>query len=107
MGRSLEQVAADLRRYIPGWKAYFALVQTPTMFAKLDGWLRTRLRVLQLCQWRHGPTIYRELRRLGASESLACQAASRKLGRWRTATTGLKRILTVKYFDRLGVPQFS
>jgi RNA-directed DNA polymerase len=107
VGRSLEQVAADLRRYIPGWKAYFGLVQTPTTFAKLDGWLRTRLRMLQLCHWRHGPTIYRELRQLGASESLASQVASRKLGRWRTATTGLKRILTVHYFDRLGVPKFS
>lgn len=107
VGRSLEQVAGDLQRYIPGWKAYFALAQTPTTFAKLDGWLRTRLRVLQLCHWRRGAAIYRELRKLGASELLAHQVASRKLGRWRTATTGLKRILTMSHFDRSGVPRFS
>jgi group II intron reverse transcriptase/maturase len=107
VGRSLEQVAADLRRYIPGWKAYFGLVQTPTVLAQLDGWLRTRLRVLQLRHWRHGRTIYREMRKLGASESLASQVASRKCGWWRTGTTGLKRILTVNHFDRLGVPKFS
>lgn len=107
VGRSLEQVAGDLGRYIPGWKAYFGLAQTPTTFAKLDGWLRTRLRVLQMCHWRQAPTIHRELRKLGASDSLARQAASRQLGRWRTATTGLKRILTVSHFDRLDVPRFS
>ncbi len=106
-GRSLAQVAGDLRRYIPGWKAYFALAQTPSTLARLDGWLRTRLRVLQLNHWRNGSTIYREMRKLGAREPLAKQVASRKLGRWRTATTGLKRVLTVDYFDRLHVPQFS
>lgn len=28
-GRSLEQIAEDLRAYVPGWKAYFRLAQTP------------------------------------------------------------------------------
>ena len=27
-GKSLEQMAEDLRRYVPGWKAYFRLAQT-------------------------------------------------------------------------------
>ena len=27
-GRSLEQIAEDLRGYVPGWKAYFRLAQT-------------------------------------------------------------------------------
>lgn len=60
-GRSLEQVAEQLCRYMPGWKAYFRLANTPSTFAELDSWLRRRLRAIQLKQWRRGTTIYRKL----------------------------------------------
>jgi RNA-directed DNA polymerase len=65
-GRSLEQVAEDLRGYVPGWKAYFQLAQTPRVFSDLDQWLRHRLRALQLKHWKRGTTMYRELQTLGA-----------------------------------------
>ncbi len=68
-GRSLEQVAADLRAYVPGWKAYFQLAQTPTVMQALDRWLRHRLRAVQLAQWKRGPTAYRALRRLAGPNS--------------------------------------
>ena len=60
-------VVQDLRRYVPGWKAYFRLAQTPRVLRELDEWLRHRLRALQLKHWRRGTTMYRELRALGAS----------------------------------------
>ena len=107
VGRSLEQVAQDLRKLIPGWCAYYSLIQTPSVFTRLNGWLRTRLRVLRLRQWRRGPRIYRELRALGADDSLARRAASLRQGWWGTVRTGLRPILTVRYFDELGVPRFS
>jgi len=43
-GRSLPEVAERLRTYMPGWKAYFQLVQTPKVFRELDEWVRHRLR---------------------------------------------------------------
>jgi RNA-directed DNA polymerase len=106
IGRSLEQVAQDLRRLIPGWRAYFALVQLPWVFSRLDGWLRTRLRVLQLRHWRRAPRIYRALRAIGADDSLARRVASLRGGWWGSARTGLKVVLTIRYFDGLGVPKF-
>ncbi|GAB3372391.1 RNA-dependent RNA polymerase family protein [Azotobacter armeniacus] len=39
-GRSLVQVAEQLRAYLPGWKSYFQLAQTPKVFKDLDSWLR-------------------------------------------------------------------
>ena len=60
-GRSLPEVAAQLRSYLPGWKRYFQLAQTPQVFRELDKWIRHRLRALQLKQWRRGRTMYREL----------------------------------------------
>ena len=106
-GRSLEQIAQELRAYVPGWKAYFRLAQTPTAMRRLDAWLRHRLRAVQLKQWRSGPTIFRELRKLGATEALAAKVASHPRRWWHNSSLGLNRVLTVALFDRLGVPKFS
>ena len=106
-GRSLEQIAADLRDYVPGWKSYFRLAQTPTVMRELDEWLRHRLRAVQLKQWRHGTTIFRELRRLGASVDLAARIAGNARRWWRNSRMGLNMLLPIAYFDRLGVPRFS
>ena len=106
-GRSLEQVAADLRAYVPGWKAYFQLAQTPTVMQALDRWLRHRLRAVQLAQWKRGPTAYPELRRLGARVDEAQRIASHLRQWWHTSRLGVNRLLDIAFFDRLGVPKFS
>ena len=41
-GRSLPEIAERLRAYMPGWKAYFQLAQTPNVFRGLDEWIRQR-----------------------------------------------------------------
>jgi group II intron reverse transcriptase/maturase len=106
-GRSLEQAVQDLKDYVPGWKAYFGLAQTPRVMRELDEWLRHRLRAVRLKQWRRGKKIFRELRALGASVDTAAIVASNRFGWWHTSYMGLNRVLTVEYFDRLGVPKFS
>ena len=106
-GRSLEQIAADLRDYVPGWKAYFRLAQTPKVMRELDEWLRHRLRAVQLKQWRRGTTMFRELRKLGARQELAARIAANARRWWRNSRMALNRVLPVSYFDRLGIPKFS
>jgi RNA-directed DNA polymerase len=106
-GCSLEQIAEDLSDYVPGWKAYFRLAQTPSVMQALDEWLRRRLRVVQLKQWRRGTTMYRELRKLGASADLAACIASGAKRWWHNSRMGMHRVMPVAYFDRLGVPKFS
>jgi RNA-directed DNA polymerase len=106
-GRSLEQIAADLRDYVPGWKAYFRLAQTPRLMRDLDKWLRHRLRAVQLKQWRRGTTMFRELRRLGASVDLAGRIARNARRWWHNSHLGVNMLMPIAYFDRLGVPRFS
>lgn len=106
-GRSLEQVAQELRAYVPGWKAYFRLAQTPKVMRKLDEWLRHRLRAIRLKQWRRGPTIFRELRALGVSEHQAAVVAANGRRWWRNSRMYLNGAMPVAYFDRLGIPRFS
>ena len=106
-GRSLEQVAEDLRDYVPGWKAYFRLARVPSVMRGLDAWLRHRLRAVQLKQWRRGTTAFRELRKLGASLDEALCIAGNLRRWWHTSALRLNRILPIAHFDRLGVPKFS
>jgi len=106
-GRSVEQVVEELRELIPGWKAYFHLATSKRARNELDRWLRHRLRALQLKQWRRGTTIYRELRRLGASASVARSVAANSRRWWHNSAQALHQVLTTAYFDRLGVPRFS
>lgn len=106
-GRSLSEVAEHLRSYLPGWKRYFQLAQTPKVFRELDKWIRHRLRALQLKHWRRGTTMYRELLALGASISDARMVATNSRRWWRNSRMALNRALPVAYFDRLGVPRLS
>ncbi|MHC8305421.1 group II intron reverse transcriptase/maturase [Pseudomonas sp. PB3P13] len=106
-GRSLQQIVDDLRPYILGWKAYFGLSQTPAVWRALDEWIRHRLRAIQLKQWRRGPTIYRELRALGASRQTARKVAANSSSWWRNSRFELNRVLDIAWFDRLGLVRLS
>ena len=106
-GRSMEQVVEKLRPYLLGWKAYFGLAQTPGVWRELDEWLRHRLRAIQLKHWKRPKAIYRELKALGASQDVANQVAANGRRWWRNSDGALKRVLTIAYFDQLGVPRLS
>jgi group II intron reverse transcriptase/maturase len=106
-GRGMAEVVERLRPYLLGWKAYFGLAQTPKVWRELDKWLRHRLRAIQLKHWKRGTTMYRELRALGASEQTARRVAANSRCWWRNSAMDLNRVLTIAYFDRLGVPRLS
>ena len=106
-GRSMNQVVEELRDYVPGWKAYYRLAQTPRVLRELDEWLRHRLRTLHLKHWRHGSTVFRATRSLGASPERAARIAGNVHSWWRNGCGDLNGLLTIGYFDRLGVPRLS
>jgi RNA-directed DNA polymerase len=106
-GRSMAEVIERLRSYLLGWKTYFRLAQTPRIWRTLDEWLRHRLRAIQLKHWKRGKTMYRELRALGASAMVAQRVAANSRCWWRNSDGLLKTVMTIAYFDRLGVPRLS
>ena len=106
-GRRMAEVIDRLKPYLLGWKAYFGLAQTPRVRQSLGEWLRHRLRAIQLKQWRRGSTIYRELINLGAAEHVAKRVAQNSRCWWRNSAGELNRVLTIAYFDKLGLPRLS
>lgn len=106
-GRSIPFVVAELRPYLLGWKAYFKLQERASLFRELDGWIRHRLRMLHLKQWKNGPHAYRELRARGLSEQDARKVAGNLRSWWRNSHAALNRALPSSYFDSLGLPRLA
>jgi RNA-directed DNA polymerase len=106
-GRSMRDVVDRLRAYLLGWKGYFRLSQSKRLWQTLDEWIRHRLRAVQLKQWKRGPTMFRELRALGAAPWLAQKVAGNARRWWRNSAKSLNGVLTLAYFDGLGLPRLS
>jgi group II intron reverse transcriptase/maturase len=106
-GRSFQKVVEELRAYLPGWRSYFALADTPKVFQVLDEWIRHRLRQVHLKQWKTGKTIYRELLARGAPDWVARRVAGNSRRWWHNSCKNLNGALPNRYFDTLGLPRLG
>jgi RNA-directed DNA polymerase len=103
-GRSLASVVERLRVYLRGWKAYFRLAETPRVFVDLDRWIRIRLRVVMLKQWKRATKAFTSAKRIGASNDHAKLLAS-LLPRWWHAAISRPAgyVMTNSFLDGLGL----
>ncbi len=77
----------ELRRYISGWINYFGLSELYRPVPELDHWIRRRIRMCYLKQWRKPRTRIRNLIRLGVSTKLAIFIGLSSKGYYRLAKT--------------------
>ena len=106
-GRALKAVFTELRGFLIGWLGFFRLAETPGIFRELDEWIRHRLRMVQLKQWKRGTTIYREMKKLGANEDAARQVAANSRRWWKNSGKLMSTVLTNSYYDQQGVPRLA
>lgn len=107
VGQSMTKVVERLAEYLRGWKAYFRLAQTPSVFTELQGWVRHRLRALQLKQWKRGRTIYRELVARGMTPDDAQVIARNGRRWWKNSDKLLNKALPNAWFASLGLPELA
>jgi len=50
---SMYQIIQDLNKYLQGWVGYFGIQEFKRLFGDLDGWIRSRLRSMQLKKWKN------------------------------------------------------
>lgn len=107
-GISLARMVQDLAEYLRGWIGYFGRCETPEVLAKLEKWLRRRLRSMVWKQWKRGTTRYRELRKRGIAAQDAAKTTGSSDGPWHLAKTpALSLALPNAYFVSLGLPELT
>jgi RNA-directed DNA polymerase len=103
-GKSIEQVIEGLDGYLAGWKNYFRLADTAGTFADLDAWIRHRLRMILLKQYKRGTTCFRELKARGLSDQMAASVAAKWGSHWHAAgMQGANIAFPNSYFDELSL----
>jgi RNA-directed DNA polymerase len=104
-GKSMEQVVAELARYVRGWRGYFGFCETPSVLRHLDSWVRRRLRCAFWRQWKTGRQRYAELVQRGVSRADAVTTAGAGCGPWRVSQSpALDRALSNAYLASFGLP---
>jgi group II intron reverse transcriptase/maturase len=104
----MEMRIKQLNQYLMGWMGYYALVETPSVFRNLEGWLRRRLRLCLWQQWKRVRTRIRELRALGLKEHQVFEIANTRKGGWRTShTPHLHKALGNAYWQSHGLKSLT
>ena len=105
-GASVSAVIKELTTYLKGWLQYFGICQVPRPRHILDKWIRARLRLLQVKQWKRGTTAYPRLVAMGVPEAAAIHTAQHLRHWWYAAhSPGMARAMPPAYFDRLRLPR--
>ena len=105
---SLAERIHELNQYLRGWMGYFKLAETRSIFEQLDGWIRRRLRMCLLKQWKRGRTRVRELMALGILREEAAKIGGSRKGYWRlTQAPQVKIALGLDYFKSRGLFSLS
>jgi len=86
-GVSMEYRFARLAEYLRGWLGYFGISEYYRPTPEVDHWLRRRVRMCFIKQWRWCRTKVRELVKLGTNLRLAISIGLSRKGPYRLAKT--------------------
>ncbi len=101
---SMEQRLQGLNEYLMGWSGYFRLADTRSVFQSLDEWIRRRLRMCLLKQWKKPKTKRRNLVALGIPNEWASLISRSRKGYWRLSNTPqLNKALGLPYWRTQGL----
>jgi len=99
-GMNVEEMAKRLNPVLRGWANYFQIANCKSLFAKLMGWIRRRLRMKQMREWKSYKQLHKALRRRGY------RGEFRKISmtRWRNSGSPLiSMALPNSWFNEIGL----
>lgn len=100
---SMYQIIKELNSYLRGWVSYFGIQEFRTLFRDLDGWIRSRLRSMQLKKWKKPRKFQRMLIRAGYKPPMACRIWV-KMNKWQSVDRKEVRfVLNLQWFRRHGL----
>lgn len=103
-GISMQRRFYELRLYIQGWINYFGLSEYYRPLPELDHWIRRRVRMCYLKQWRKPRTRIRNLIKLGTRTRTAVSLGLSSKGPYRLALTlATHSGMTNKWLEKQGL----
>lgn len=103
----MEYRIEKLNQFLTGWKNYFQLAETPSVWRNLLSWIRRRLRMIRWKEWKLPKTRVRQLRALGVSKQKAYEWGNTRKGYWRIACSPvLHHTLNDAYWRKMGLKSF-
>jgi len=103
-GRNLAKFIEELKPILRGWFNYYRLARTKSVFDKLDGWIRRKLRCILWRQWKRSYPRAKNLMKRGLPESRAWKSATNGRGPWwNSGAPHMNQAYPKKFFDELGL----
>ncbi len=99
-GISLAEVIKRLNPVLRGFVNYFSIANCKREFSALSGWIRRRLRAIQLRLWKKPRKLHRRLKQLAYKPPFKCIT----MNSWRSANSPLSNYsMPNKWFAELGL----
>jgi RNA-directed DNA polymerase len=101
--QSMYQNIQELNKYLQGWVAYFGIQEFKKLFGDLDGWIRSRLRSMQLKKWKNPRKFQRIMIRAGFKPQEAHRIWIR-MNKWQSVhRTAVRFVMNLEWFRRQGL----
>jgi len=96
----MNKIIEELNEYLAGWVGYFRIQEYKTVLKKLDTWIRTRLRSMQLKKWKKPKRFQKMMIRAGYSIDRARRTWV-KMNRWSSSwRKEVRRTMHLSWFRR-------
>ncbi|MGZ3804235.1 MAG: group II intron reverse transcriptase/maturase [Thermodesulfobacteriota bacterium] len=100
---SMFKIIQQLNEYLLGWVGYYRVQEFRQIFGQLDGYIRQRLRSMQLKKWKKPKKFQRMMIRMGYTSKVA-NSTWVNMKRWRSVNRPeVKTVLPNEWFKRLGL----
>ena len=99
-GRKIEDVIDELNPVIRGWINYYRAANCKVIIRELMQWIRRRLRMIRMKQWKTYKKMHKEMRRKGIKGN----GQKMDVTKWKNSKVHIiHKLLGNKYFDELGL----
>jgi group II intron reverse transcriptase/maturase len=100
---SMHENIQELNKYLQGWVAYFGIQEFKKLFGELDGWIRSRLRSMQLKKWKNPGKFQRIMIKVGFKPQEAHRVWIR-MNKWQSVhRRAVRFVMDLKWFRNQGL----
>ncbi len=100
---SMYQVIQELNVYLKGWVGYFRIQEFRILFRDLDGWIRSRLRSMQLKKWKN-PRKFQSMMIRSGYKPHEARRVWVKMNRWQSVMRKEVRfVMNLQWLRRQGL----